>query len=451
MSSATLELAERVASLRLESVPPRVLGHARLCILDALGAALRGSREPSARLVQALAGKEGGAPLAAVWGLPFKTGSLQAALLNGVSAHALDFDDTHQSVPVHATATVLPAAFAAAELTGGTLGDLLAGYTAGAETAIRAGLALGRSHVRRGWHPTGTVGTLGAAAGAARVLGLAPGRIAQALGLAATQAAGFMKAVTGNMAKPLNAGKAAMNGLLAALLARDGFTGPADIAAIDSDFATAFSEGFEPARLAFGGDHGWEIPNTAIKLFACCSLAQAALEGGQAIRREHRLEDRLIAEVEVGANPRQMQIAGIPRPCSGAEGKFSLAYCAVLGLRGAAGGPGDFEDESLRSPAVAALMERVSVSADPALSEVSARLRVRTLEGRTLEKFVAIARGNPGNPASPGEVKGKFLSLAEPVLGGGAEQLLPLVLEGASVRLHVKELADRLAGPALQE
>lgn len=449
MSNITLELAERVASLQLKSVPHHVLSHARLCILDALGVALQGSREASARLVQALAGKEGGAPTAVVWGHPSKTGSLQAALLNGVSAHALDFDDTHQAVPVHATATVLPAAFAAAELTGGTIGDLLAGYVAGAEIAIRAGLALGRSHVHRGWHPTGTVGTLGAAAGAARVLGLPPDRIVQALGLAATQAAGFMKAVTGNMAKPLNAGKASMNGLLSALLARDGFTGPADIASTDSDFATAFSDAYEPTCLAFGGDHGWEIPRIAIKLFACCSLAQAALEGGQAIRREHRLDEHLISEIDLQANPRQMQIAGTPRPRTGSEAKFSLAYCTALGLCGAEGGPGDFEDESLQSPAITALMKKVSVRIDAALSEVSARIRVKTIEGQTLEKFVAIARGNPGNPASPDEVKGKFRSLARPALGGGAERIISLVLED-SMQLPVQELAKTLSWPALQ-
>ncbi|OGL63137.1 MAG: hypothetical protein A3I72_00645 [Candidatus Tectomicrobia bacterium RIFCSPLOWO2_02_FULL_70_19] len=448
MSNVTLQLAERVAFLRLEDVPPEVLGHARLCVLDALGAALRGGREPSARLVRALAEKEGGAPIATVWGHSLKTGSLQAALLNGVSAHALDFDDTHQAVPVHVSAAVLPAVFAAAEMTEGTLGDLLTGYAAGAETAIRAGLALGRSHVHRGWHPTGTVGTLGAAAGGARVLGLAPDRTAQAIGLAATQAAGFMKAVTGNMAKPLNAGKASMNGLLAAVLARDGFTGPADIASASSDFAAAFSEGFDPACLAFGGDHGWEILNIAVKLFACCSLAQAALEGGRAMRREHRLEDHLISEIELEANPRQMLIAGIPRPDNGSEGKFSLAYCAALGLRGGAGGPGDFEDESLRSPALAALMEKVSVRANPAISEVSARLRVTVKGGQTLDTFIAIARGNPGNPASPEEVKNKFRSLARPVLGDRAEQIISLVLEDASVQSHVKELAKTLSVPA---
>lgn len=450
VGNTTLQLAAQVASLLPEDIPPQVLSHARLCVLDALGAALRGSREASSRLIQALAEKEGGAPLATVWGRPFKTGALQAALINGASAHALDYDDTHQAVPAHVTAAVLPAVFAAAELTGRTIGDSLTGYAAGAEVAIRTGLALGRSHVHRGWHPTGTVGTLGASAGAGRVLGLRPDQIAQALGLAATQAAGFMQAVTGNMAKPLNAGKASMNGLTAALLARDGFTGPADIMAIDSDFATAFSEGFEPARLAFGGAAGWEIPNIAIKLFACCSLAQAAFEGGQAIYREHHLPGDHISEVEVQANPRQVKIAGIPHPRTGSEGKFSLAYCTALGLRNAAGGPGDFEDGCLQSPGLAALVEKVTVRADSALSEVSARIRVKTTGGRAVEKFIAIARGNPGNPASAGEVKAKFRSLAGAALGGQPDQIIPLVLEGASMQLPLRKLAERIAGPAVE-
>lgn len=447
MSYPTLQLAERVASLRLEGVPRPVLAHARLCVLDALGCALRGSREPAARLVRALAERESGSPAASVWGCPLRTGSLQASLLNAVSAHALDFDDTHQGVPVHATAAVLPAAFAAAELARGTIGDLLTGYVAGAETAIRAGLALGRSHVAGGWHPTGTAGTLGAAAGAARVLGLPPEKAAQALGLAATQAAGFMKAVTGTMAKPLNAGKAAMNGLMAALLAQGGFTGPADILAAGSDFATAFGSAYAPGRLTFGQEHGWEVSNIAIKLFACCSLAQAALEAGRAIRREHSLDKNLISEAELRANPRQMEVAGIPRPRTGSESKFSLAYCAAVGLGGGTGGPGDFEDESLLSPAVMALMERMSVRSDPALSEVSARIRVRTAGGETLDKFVEVARGNPGNPASAEEVREKFRSLAEPVAGEASERIITLVLEDDSLRLPVKVLAEALAAP----
>ena len=448
MTSVTLHLAEQVASLALEDIPSQVLGHARLCILDTLGAALQGSREPSSKLVQALAAAEGGTPLASIWGRSLRASALQAALLNGVSAHALDYDDTHQGVPLHVTATVLPAVFAAAELTGKTMRELLTGYVAGAEIAIHAGLALGRSHVQRGWHPTGTVGTLGAAAGAAHVLGLQPTQIAQVLGLAVTQAAGFMKAVTGNMAKPLNAGKASMNGLLSSLLIREGFSGPDDVFASGSDFATAFSENFDPASLAFGGNAGWEISNIAIKLSACCSLAQAALEGGRAIWRTHHIQDHSIAEVELEANPRQVQIAGIPRPRTGLEAKFSLAYCTALGLCNATGDSSDFEDGRLQSPGLAALMEKVSIRVNPALSEVSARVRVKTIGGQILEQFVAIARGNPGNPATTDEVKAKFHSLAGPALGERRDKLIALMLEGASMQMPVKELADILTGLA---
>jgi len=446
MTSVTLQLAGQVASLSPDDIPSQVLSHARLCILDTLGAALRGSREPGSGVVQALFAVEGGAPIASVWGQPLRIGALDAALLNGVSAHALDYDDTHQGVPVHVTATVLPAVFAASELTGKTMRDLLTGYAAGAEIAIRAGLALGRSHVQRGWHPTGTVGTLGAAAGSAHVLGLPPTQIAQVLGLAATQAAGFMKAVTGNMAKPLNAGKASMNGLLSSLLVRGGYSGPDDIFAPGSDFATAFSEGFDPAFLAFAGSAGWEISNIAIKLSACCSLAQAALEGGRAIRRTHHIQYHSIAEVELQANPRQVQVAGIPRPRTGLEAKFSLTYCTALGLCNAAGDSSDFEDGRWQSPGLAALMEKVRIREDPALSEVSARVRVKTTGGQTLEQFVAIARGNPGNPATADEVKTKFRSLAGPTLGERRDELIDLILEDESMRLPVKDLAVILAG-----
>lgn len=423
----TRQLAGRIAALSLPAVPASVLDHARLAILDALGCALAGSRESSSALVRELAEREGPGFAAGLWGCSERAGPLLAALANGVSAHGLDFDDTHQAVPIHPSAAVLPAVVAAAEARGSDMETLMLGYVAGAETAIRVGLALGRGHVRRGGHPTGTAGTFGAAAGAGRVLGLDEWELSHALGMAGTQAAGLMEATTGNMTKALNAGKAAMNGLLAALLAKAGYAGPTDILAAGGELTRALTEGFDPSPLCVDWSQGWETRNISIKLFACCSLAQAALEAARWVHDAYRIPVEAVESVTLEVNPRQAEIAGNPAPASGLEAKFSLPFCAALGLMGGGGGVADFSDSRARDPALRALMERVRLEVKPDIQEVSSRIFVRTASGDTVERYVPAARGNPGNPAGYEEVEAKFLSLAEPALGLAAAEVVEIV------------------------
>src|SRR5712692_416566 len=217
-------LVDFVLDLEPEALPPAVSRAASLCLMDWLGTAVRGSTEPLAEALAAVVHASGGEPQATVLGRGRRTSALLAALANGAQAHALDFDDTHLASIVHGSAPVAPVVLALAEWRHRSGLDAVAAFVAGFEVETRIGRVVGRRLADRGWHVTGVLGHFGAAAAAGKLLGLDAGRLRHALGVAGTQAAGLEQAF-GTMSKPLHPGKAAMNGLLAALLAREGFTG----------------------------------------------------------------------------------------------------------------------------------------------------------------------------------------------------------------------------------
>ncbi len=238
-------LAARAASLRWEDIPESARAVARQCLLDYLGVAIAGAGEPLVRLLFDEMRDAGGAGQASVIGHAVVLPALSAALVNGAAAHALDYDDVNVAIPGHPSVAILPGLLALAELERASGRELGAAFVAGYETACRIGAALQPGHYNLGFHATGTVGSIGAAAACARLLGLSAAATAAALGIAATQAAG-LKAQFGTMCKPFHAGKAAQNGLLAARLAARGFASRADIVECAQGFAATHSADFSP-------------------------------------------------------------------------------------------------------------------------------------------------------------------------------------------------------------
>jgi 2-methylcitrate dehydratase PrpD len=380
--------------------------------------------EPLANVQLALLERVAPRGPATVWASPRRTGILEAALANGCLAHALDFDDTYQPVPIHPTAPLLPALFALAETMPFTGKDVLAAFAAGCEASIRIGLALGRSHIEKGWHGTGTFGTFGAAAGAGKLLGLDAGRLTHALGIASVQAAGLVRGF-GTMCKPLHAGKAAMNGLLAACLARDGFTGPAEILEGRQCFGQLFGgETLVPEKAVDGLGQRWEMLNISFKPYACCSQTHATADAVRALRLAHGLRPDNAETIVLTVNPVAANVAGIARPTSGLEGKFSLAYVAALALAGEPLGVDSFQDGRVARPDLQDICTRVTLEVKPGMGDVETHAAIVTRDGRRLTHYVPIARGNPGNPLSDEEIQGKFKQLAEPVLGPRRSQRL---------------------------
>ncbi len=417
-SGPTRALADFVVRTRFEGLPAAVVAQAKRCLLDCLGVALRGGEEPLAKAQAALLERAAPRGPATVWASVRRTGILEAALANGTLGHALDFDDTYQPVPIHPSAPLVPALFALAETMPCSGKDVLAAFAAGCEASIRIGLALGRSHIEKGWHGTGTFGTFGAAAGAGKLLGLDVGRMVHALGIASVQAAGVIRAAVGTMCKPLHAGKAAMNGLLAACLARDGFTGPAEILTDKQCFGELFGgDTLVPGRAVDGLGQRYEMLNISFKPYACCSQTHPTADAVRALRETHGLTPDRVESIALTVNPVAANVAGIARPTGSAEAKFSLAYVAALALAGEPPGIAGFEPSRVTQPDLQALCSRVTLEVKPGMGDVETHATIVTKDGRRLTHYVPVARGNPENPLPDDEIRAKFLDLAEPILG----------------------------------
>lgn len=407
-------LAERWSAITDDEVPDDAAAVARHCVLDWLGCTLAGSREPLARiLVDQLAAPEAGGPCAIV-GTGLATSARTAALVNGAAGHALDFDDTHTLLSGHPTVPVLPAILAVAEEIGADGLAVRTALVAGIEVECRVGALLAPGHYRAGWHATGTVGTIGAAMAVARLLGLDASATTHALALAATQAAG-LKASFGTMAKPLHAGKAATDGLLAARLAAAGFTGnPAVLESRQGLGEAAGGGALDVARLDRLEDR-WVIRDTLFKHHAACYLTHASINAASALREKVAPDD--VASVEVHVAPDSLQVCNIAEPATGLEGKFSLRATTAMALLGDdTTDMAAYSDARMVDPELVALRDKVTVVPDGRVGTQSTVVVV-TRSGARVE-----ADDDTGQPAAGLDVQwarlsSKFLGLAAPVVG----------------------------------
>jgi 2-methylcitrate dehydratase PrpD len=439
-------LAEFVRDLKPSALPPAVVEAAGRSITDWLGTAIRGAAEPLADALAAVITAAGGAPQATVVGRGTRTSTLFAALANGVQSHALDFDDTHLPSIVHGSAPVAPVVLALGEWRHLSGAEMLAAFVAGFEVETRIGGVVGRALADHGWHVTGVLGHFGAAAAAGKLLGLEAGQLAHALGIAGTQAAGLEQSF-GTMSKPLHPGKAAMNGLLAALLAHEGFTGPTAILDGRRGLPATLLGVTDLGRAAEDLGQRWEILRNSTKLYAACHLTHATIDAARAIRAREAPAAEAVEAVHCRVNPLVLEVAAQTAPRTGLEAKFSVAFCAALGLVHGEAGEAEFAGPRLCDPAVARVMARVTPEADASLSLGAARMTVRLADGRLLEERVAAARGTADNPASRDQVEAKFHRLAEGVLPPERSARLAAMLRELANLSDVADLAAAAAPP----
>jgi 2-methylcitrate dehydratase PrpD len=437
-------LVDFVLGLEVASLPPAVVEAAGRAMTDWLGTAIRGAAEPLADALAAVIGATGGEPQATVVGRRLRTSALLASLANGAQSHALDFDDTHLPSIVHGSAPVAPVVLALGECRHASGAQALAAFLAGFEVETRLGRVLGRALADRGWHVTGILGHFGAAAAAGKLLGLDAARLGQALGIAGTQAAGLAQSF-GTMSKPLHPGKAAMNGLLAALLAREGFTGPTGMLDAPDGLGATFLGITDLGASVEDLGKRFEILDNSIKPYAACHLTHATIDAARAIRARQAPAADAVEAIHCRVHPLTIKVAANPRPQTGLEAKFSVAFCAALGLLRGDAGEAEFSDTSLRDPAVARVMARVIPEADASLAIGAARISVRLADGRVLEERIVAARGTPDHPLTREEVEQKFRRLTEVVLPAERVAGLTAALRGFADLPDVAALASLAA------
>jgi 2-methylcitrate dehydratase PrpD len=415
MTSPTSALVGGARALAFEALPPEAVLVAKTCVLDWLGCALAGSREPLGRMLADEAEGQGTAPPASLVGHDRRTSIQWAALVNGAASHALDYDDTHLGMMGHPSAPVCPAVLALAEARGAGGRSLLTAFVAGVETECRLGLLLGPGHYAAGWHSTATLGAFGAATACAHLLGLDGHAFAHALGLAGVQAAG-LKAVFGTMAKPFQVGRAAQNGLLAATLAERGFTSSTEILEAPQGFAATHAGTDLDAGLLDELGGRWLVAETVFKYHASCYLTHSAMEAALAL--SHKFPPDALEEVRILVPARHLGVCNIAEPTTGLEGKFSLrATVAMAFLGDDTADPAAFTNERMRSPELVGLRDRVSVCASDGLTGTQTTVVVRTTGGEEHGESADV--GHPaGDLAGQWErITAKFLRLAAPVVG----------------------------------
>src|SRR6185437_4704050 len=442
----TQSLARRAAGLRAGDLPERVRILARQCLLDWLAVTLAGAREELSDILLAEAEEQGGRAAATLIGHRLRAPTQQAALVNGAASHALDFDDVNMTMGGHPTVPVMPAVLALAEARGAGGAALMTAFVAGYETLCRVGALVSPGHYARGFHNTATVGSFGAAAGAANLLGLDAAATATALGIAGTQAAG-LKSMFGTMCKPLHAGKAAQNGVLAASLAARGFTSREDVLDCAQGFAETQSADFHPERALADPPGGWHIASNLFKYHAACYLTHAPIECARELRRNESFAPEAVRAASLTVESGAARVCNIGAPRTGLEAKFSLRLTTAMALAGLdTASLATYSAANAGNPSLQRLRDRVSVEFARDWPHTVAELTVTLEDGRRLS-----SRYDSGVPASDlaaqsRRLEAKFMSLAAPVLGEKRAAELAAAVASLEDLKSVTELT-RLAVP----
>jgi 2-methylcitrate dehydratase PrpD len=426
----TQEVASFVAKSCFGDLPEQAVKLARGFILDGLGVALAGSTDECARIVQAQIRQTGGKAEASILGTAMMAPAAKAALANGVAGHAMDYDDTQLSTSkqavygllTHPTTPVLAAVLAMGEREKITGRELVLAYILGVEVECRIADAIYPRHYQEGFHSTATMGGLGAAVAVGKILRLKEEKLIQTLGIAASMASGLRENF-GTMTKPLHAGRAAENGVTAALLAQAGFTSATNILEARRGFYQAMAGGYDESKISgrLGQPYFMIDPGISIKPYPSGSLSHPAQDLILDLVKRHELGADDIEQIEVGTNSNVPNALIYPMPKTALEGKFSIPFCMAIAVVERKAGIAQFQDRKVRDKRVIEMMKRVTLYVDDELEalgydQVRSRVRVKLKNGRLIEGRYDVARGHPEKPMSWPELSEKFRDCAELVL-----------------------------------
>jgi 2-methylcitrate dehydratase PrpD len=440
----TEKFARLVVGAAYEKLPSRAIEKAKECILDCVGVAIAGSvesvRSPLEHYLNALSGSDD----ATIVGLGRKTSVTNAALVNGVFGHVLDYDDTNQIFIGHGSVVIVPAILALAEKLGASGKDMLIAYMVGTEVQWKLGEALVASgdHYARGWHSTSTIGAFGATAAAAKLLRLDEESAASAFGIAASEVGGFQEQF-GTHCKPFHAGRANEIGVRAALLAQGGFTSARSAFEGKVGWLKLVADNYDLSRVDRFGDPWGLLEETFgrgmnLKAHPVCASGLGAVEGMQSLMRTHGFGAEDVETIRCGVRPHSLNILMYHEPKTGLEAKFSAEYWPAITLLRGRLGLRETMDEIVSSPEVQAMIKKVTVYPDPEISVATARvvIEVTLKDGRVVREAYFPAKGATDNPLTRDELTGKFNECAEwgGVSAANAARAVELLLSLERVR-----------------
>jgi len=455
--SITAQLSAFAAGITLDGLPPEVPARARLLLLDLVGNIVRARHDAEStdsflRAARALGLANGNA---GVFGDAARYSPVGAAFLNGALAHSLDFDDTHAAGSLHPGAPVIPSALAAGEMAGASGADVLAAIIAGYDVTCRVALALpAGEHYDRGFHPTATCGAFGAAAAAGRVFGLDADGIGGALGTVLSQCAGSLQFLAnGAWTKRFQVGWAAANGLVAATLVREGFKGAAEALEGRHGFLRAYAPNPILERATQDLGRVFELMATAVKPYPSCRYGHAGIDAALGLRSGHDLKPDEVEAVTLGLPKAGIMLIGEPAekkadPRNVVDGQFSGPFVIASAL--ATGRMAWDSYEKLADPTIRALLPKIRCELDPEIeaefpANMSGKVTIRA-RGTTFTRKVLVPKGEPGNFLSEAELRAKFASLVESLLGPEQADRLANAVQGIESLRDISALA-RLSTP----
>ncbi|MFC2000991.1 MmgE/PrpD family protein [Chloroflexota bacterium] len=430
----TRRIADFVAEVTYSQIPADTIEAAKESILDCIGVTLAGSKEPCSRILAEFAKQMGGESLATIIGWRLKTSPLLAALANGTTGHALDYDDTAPAFLYHPTVVLLPAILALAEANEASGQQVMEAYLTGFEVQAKLLAGLGHAGYLRGWHNTSTVGTMGATVAAAKMLRLTGEQTAIALGIAASEAGGLRQNF-GTMTKPLHAGIACRNGVMSAILAGKGFTASENILEVPAGYGTMFGSGeecdFEMMTADLGNPFAYPPDVVRLKPYPSCGGTHRCLDAALYLKKEYAISAEDVAEVKCRTSDVIPNICIHHQPRTDLEAKFSVEYCVAVALLDGKAGLAQFTDERVKDPKLQELITKVKyvhpeeMKGAVGLSNsgtggseniLPEAVTVKLKDGRQFFKEVPIARGCPGNPMKTDDLLAKYRACAGSVL-----------------------------------
>jgi 2-methylcitrate dehydratase PrpD len=413
--SPTLALAQFVQQSKFANIPSSVVHEAKRALLNWSGCAIGASRHATVNNAMTALAPFFGPAQASVLGRTERLDVLHAALMNGITSHTFDFDDTHLKTVIHPAGPVASAILALAEYLPVSGSEFLHAFVLGVEVECRIGNAVYPSHYDVGWHITGTTGVFGAAAAAGKMLGLSEQQLVWALGIAATQSAG-LREMFGSMCKPLHPGMAAKNGLYAALMAKHDFTSSTVGIEGRRGFANVLATEHNYDEITEHLGETWELALNTYKPFACGIVIHPIIDGCIQLRDEHHLKADDIARIDLDVHPLVLELTGKRTPQVGLEGKFSVFHCAACAIIDGAGGEAEFSDQKVKDPQIIALRDRVDAKVDKSIHEDACRIRVTLRDGRVIDQHVEHAIGSLARPMSDADLEAKFRGLCDGIL-----------------------------------
>ncbi|MDY6874635.1 MAG: MmgE/PrpD family protein [Chloroflexota bacterium] len=416
------QIANFICGTGYGDLPDDVIDRARQCFLDSIGVALYGVSFEASRISVEMVRDVAGKAEATVLGTELKAPSFLAALANGISGHVTDYDDVLIDSQGHPSCVLMPATLALAEKCGSSGRDLLGAFVLGSEVAGKLGLVMGMEHYAVGFHSTGTIGTVAAAAAASKILGLPAAQVSNALGIAASGAGGLRQNF-GTMTKCWHAGHAASTGVMAALLAQKGYDASGQALDGKAGFRRAFQGGETPFSVAQMGNP-YSLTKIQFKRHPSCAFTHPPVDAALKIREEHQIQPEQVASVVCHVVPRARSVLIYQCPESALQAKFSLEYCVAAALLWGHLGIEQFTDEAVALPEVKQMIEKISVALEPSLEEIALKKRLinpclielKLKDGREFSLTVEEARGSPSDPLSWADLEEKFLSCSRRTL-----------------------------------